>query len=120
MCYLYKYISKSTEHSLFIYLEMEKVTKPNIKLLATGKKLNVKQMQANAGELLPKHQANLESVLLVLDGECILKMEGKDHELKAGEPIIVPAGIKHQIKAKTNFKAAHIMPNDIEFEFFTD
>lgn len=97
---------------------MEKVTKPTVKLLSKGKKFNAKQMSAKAGELLPKHTANIESVLIVMEGECVLSMSSTDHTLKLGDTFIVPAEIKHQIRAITDFRAIHVMTNDIEFEFF--
>lgn len=97
---------------------MTKVTKPRVKVLATGNELITKQMAANAGELLPKHLADVESMLFVHEGECIFKMNGEDHSLKPGDAIVVPARTKHQIQAKTDFKAIHFMSKDIEFEFF--
>lgn len=97
---------------------MEKVTKPNIKMLASGNKLVAKQMQANAGELLPAHVASLESILLVQEGECIFKMNDQERLLKQGEALVVPPEIKHQLKANTDFKAVHFMPKEIKFEFF--
>ncbi len=97
---------------------MEKVTKPKVKTLATGGELLAKQMQAKSGEVLPKHLASVESILLVHEGECILRIEGEDKVLKQGEAFVVPPQIKHQIKAKTDFKAVHFMPKSIEFQFF--
>ncbi len=97
---------------------MEKVTKPLVKVLATGNKLVAKQMQAKAGELLPAHLANLESILFIQEGECIFKMNDKDKVLKQGDAIVVPPDTKHQIKASKDFKAVHFMPNEIKFEFF--
>ncbi|MGB3342867.1 MAG: cupin domain-containing protein [Aequorivita sp.] len=97
---------------------MKTVTKPKIKLLATGEKFNAKQMEAKAGELLPKHIATIESVLVVLEGACVLSIDGKDHELKQGDSFIVPPKIKHQIRAIEDFKAVHVMTNDIQFKFF--
>ena len=97
---------------------MEKVTKPRIKLLAKGGKFTAKQMEAKAGELLPKHIASIEPVLTVIKGECILALAGTDHTLKQGDSFIVPPEIEHQIRAIEDFKAVHVMPNDIEFQFF--
>ena len=97
---------------------MEKVTKPTVKTLATGNKLVAKQMQANAGELLPAHLANVESILFIQEGECVFKMNDKDHVLKQGDAIVVPPGTKHQIRANKDFKAIHFMTNEIKFEFF--
>ncbi|MDY0076894.1 MAG: cupin domain-containing protein [Bacteroidales bacterium] len=97
---------------------MEKITKPKIKLLATGKKFTVKQMEAKARDLLPKHIASIESVLTVIEGECVLALDGTDHTLQQGDSFIVPSEIIHQIRAITDFKAVHVMPSDITFKFF--
>lgn len=97
---------------------MKEVTKPKVKLLATGKKFVAKQMEANAGDLLPKHIANTESVLIILEGECVLVLAGTDHILKQGDSFIVPPEIEHQIRVIDDFKAIHVMTNDIEFTFF--
>jgi len=97
---------------------MEKVTKPNVKTLATGSKLVAKQMRAKAGELLPKHLANVESILFIHEGECILHIEGKEEHLKPGQAYIIPPKAKHQIKVITDFKGVHFMPEEIKFEFF--
>lgn len=97
---------------------MNKVTKPNIKILASGNKLIVKQMEANAGELLPVHQASLESILLIQEGECTFTMNDEERVLKQGDSIVVPPEVKHQIKANSDFIAVHFMPKEIEFKFF--
>ncbi|MDX1363030.1 cupin domain-containing protein [Arenibacter latericius] len=97
---------------------MEKITNPNVKLLAKGESFIAKQMAAKAGELLPKHLANKESVLVVLEGECVLTLADTEHTLKQGDSFIVPPEIVHQIKVVKDFRAVHIMTNDIEFKFF--
>lgn len=97
---------------------MEKVTKPKVKILTSGNKLMAKQMQSSAGELLPAHLANVESILLVQEGECIIKLNDKENVLKQGDAFVVPPDIKHQIKVNKDFKAVHFMPNEIEFKFF--
>lgn len=98
---------------------MEKITKPRVTTLATGEKLVAKQMQANAGDVLPKHLADVESVLFVYEGECTLRISGEEKLLKAGEAFIIPPNVQHQIKAETDFKGVHFMPVEIKFEFFT-
>lgn len=97
---------------------MEKKTYPIVKTLATGEKLIAKQMQANAGELLPEHVANLESILYIQEGECIFKINNTEQVLKQGDTLVVPPEIKHQIKATQDFKAIHFMPIGIKFDFF--
>lgn len=97
---------------------MDKITKPNVRTIATGKKLVAKQMQARAGALLPKHLADVESILFIHEGECILHMDGEEIELKLGEGYIIPPNTKHQIKVTKDFKGLHFMPVEIKFEFF--
>lgn len=98
---------------------MKTVTNPKVKLLATGEQFNVKQMEAKKGDLLPKHLATIESVLIVIQGKCVLTIAGIDHNLEAGDSFIVPPKIKHQIRAVEDLKAFHVMTNDIAFEFFS-
>lgn len=97
---------------------MRKVTKPKVELLARGTQFHAKQMEAKSGELLPKHIATIESVLIVLEGECVLELEDKEHVLKRGDSFIVPPEIEHQISVVQDFKAVHVMTNDIKFKFF--
>lgn len=97
---------------------MEKITNPKVSTLASGAKLLAKRMQAKAGDLLPEHLANMESILFIEEGECILRIHGEDKLLRQGDAFIVPPEIKHQIKAETNFKGVHFMSINIKFQFF--
>lgn len=99
---------------------MEKITKPKVRMLASGNDLVAKQMQAEAGDLLPKHVANVESVLFIHEGECVFDLDGEKTTLKAGESLIVPANVKHQIKVTADFKGVHFMPKNIQFIFFNE
>lgn len=97
---------------------MEKIVIPTVTELASGQHFVAKQMEAKAGETMPNHHANLESVLFIYEGECILKINNKEVYLKPGEAISIPALIRHQIKAVTDYKGIHFMPKEIEFKFF--
>lgn len=97
---------------------MKKSVKPKVRALSKGENLLAKEMSANAGDLLPKHLANAESVLVVIAGEGIMHINHQETTLKPGVAFNVPANVKHQIEAKSDFKAVHVMPNDIQFEFF--
>lgn len=96
----------------------KRTTNPTVSTLASGNALVAKQMQANAGDILPEHLANLESILMIQQGECIFRINNQEQILKEGETIVVPSNTKHQITAITNFKAVHFMPKNIKFEFF--
>lgn len=97
---------------------MEKAVIPNVTVLATGTDFVTKQMQANAGEVMPLHHADQESMLFIYEGECILRMNNEEILLKTGEAVVIPPLVKHQIKAVTDYKGIHFMPKDIKFEFF--
>jgi len=98
---------------------MEKFTKPTVSVLAAGADFIAKQMSAASGDLLPEHQASVESALFVQEGKCILKINGEDVLLQPGEAFVIPPQTRHQIKALTDFKGIHFMPKNIEFKFFS-
>ncbi len=97
---------------------MSKVTRPTVTPVAMGEELVAKQMQADAGDLLPDHTASLESILFVHEGECNLHINGDDVILKQGMGYVIPPNTRHQINALTDFKGLHIMPKSIRFEYF--
>ncbi len=97
---------------------MIKVTPPKVRILATGNELEAKQMQGKAGDFMPKHLANVESIVFVHEGECLFHIDGKAIPLKEGESLVVPPEIKHQIEVVRDFKGVHFMPKNIKFRFF--
>lgn len=97
---------------------MAKTIQPLVTLLAQGKEYTAKQMQAKSGSLLPKHHANLESIVFIFEGECVLTLDGKEVPLKPGEAVVIPPFITHQIRVISDFKGIHFMPKDIQFQFF--
>lgn len=97
---------------------MEKIVIPTVTELAIGTNFAAKQMQANAGETMPDHHASLESILFIYEGDCIIKMNNEEIHLKPGQAVSIPALVRHQIKAVTDYKGIHFMPIGIEFKFF--
>lgn len=97
---------------------MEEVIKPRVRTLASGTNLIAKEMAGKKDKLLPKHLADVESIIFIHEGECILHINDEDVVLKQGDAFIVPPSIKHQFKGITDFKGIHFMPKEIKFEFF--
>lgn len=85
--------------------------------LQDGSAYTTKRMEGAAEEPFPRHTASVESVLVVTEGRCVLKFTDKDHAVEAGESFIVPADAWHQVVADPAFKAVHIMPHEIQFDF---
>src|SRR5690606_14623392 len=100
-------------------LSMEATGKPKVTPLEEGKVFVTKQMESDSGKLLPKHRASVESVLIVTEGACTMKLPDSERPLKQGQSNVIPANVWHQVKAEPEFKAIHVMPKEIEFEFST-
>lgn len=95
-----------------------KVSKPKVTHLASGEVYMTKRMEGNEGEYLPKHEASVESVLVVTDGECFFHLKDQKHHLKPGDVFVIPEKAIHQVQVIQDLKAIHIMPKDIKFKFF--
>lgn len=56
------------------------------------------------GEGLSEHTAPYDAIIQILEGNAEITLSGKEHNLKNGEMIIMPAGEPHSVKALTKFK----------------
>jgi quercetin dioxygenase-like cupin family protein len=63
----------------------------------------------DAGEGLSEHTAPFEALVVVLDGETDITIDGTLHHVGAGETITLPAGRPHALKAPVRFKMLLIM-----------
>lgn len=85
--------------------------------LMEGRVLVSRQMEGSNDAAFPKHTASLESALVMMEGTAAIAFGDDVHILKEGDTFIVPADDVHQVKAAPAFKAIHIMPKDIRFDF---
>lgn len=85
--------------------------------LLDGAVLMTKQMEGSDGTEFPNHTASLESVLVMLEGSCTITLPDAAHELRPGDTFIVPADVVHHVAGTPDFRAIHIMPKDIRFDF---
>ena len=58
----------------------------------------------DAGQELSEHTAPFDAFVQVLDGEVELLIGGAPVVARAGETVLMPAGIPHAVKARTRFK----------------
>jgi quercetin dioxygenase-like cupin family protein len=66
-----------------------------------------------AGSQVPYHyHKNRESIIIVISGEAIEVVEGKEIPIKAGDVLFIPAGEKHSIINRSNQDFRYL-------EFFT-
>lgn len=58
----------------------------------------------DAGQGLSEHTAPFDATVTILDGEAEITVGGVVHHPKAGEMIIMPAGVPHALQAVQRFK----------------
>jgi quercetin dioxygenase-like cupin family protein len=61
------------------------------------------------GEGLSEHTAPFEALVLVLEGEADIAIDGAPHRVTSGESIVLPAGRPHAVRAAGRFKMMLVM-----------
>jgi quercetin dioxygenase-like cupin family protein len=74
------------------------------KTLVQNKALSLTLFAFPAGEGLSEHTARGEALVYVLDGEALLTIGGKKVPAKAGQAVVMPAGVPHALDAPQEFK----------------
>lgn len=85
--------------------------------LREGTALMTKLMEATDGTEFPRHTASHESALILLEGSCTITFPDATHDLHAGDTFVVPADEIHQVVGTPDFRAVHVMPKGIRFDF---
>ena len=63
----------------------------------------------DAGQGLSEHTSPYDATVLVVEGEAVLTIGGRRVEARAGELVIMPANVPHDVRAETRFKMLLIM-----------
>ena len=63
----------------------------------------------DAGQGLSEHSAPYDAFVQVIDGEADVIIAGEVHKVTAGQMIIMPANIPHELKAIKPFKMLLVM-----------
>lgn len=74
-----------------------------------NEKMKFVVMAFDEGTGLTEHAAPGEAIIFALDGEGIIRYEGKDHIIKAGENFCFAKGGMHAVKAYKRFKMALLL-----------
>lgn len=72
--------------------------------LSQGKNLSITLFAFDKGEEISSHSSSGDAFVHILDGEAEITIGEQKHTLKAGEVIVMPAGIPHALYAKERFK----------------
>lgn len=63
----------------------------------------------DAGQGLSEHTSPYDATVYILDGTATLLIDGRPIQANAGEMVIMPAGIPHDVRADQRFKMLLIM-----------
>ncbi|OVE74754.1 cupin [bacterium E08(2017)] len=66
------------------------------------------------GQSLSEHTSPYDATVHVVDGEATLMIGGEEKKAKAGEMVIMPANIPHDVQARERFKMLLIMIREKE------
>lgn len=82
------------------YLEGQIVSRT----LAQTKNHSITLFAFDQGEEISTHDSAGDAMVLVLDGEGIITIDGSEYLLKTGDTIVMPAKIPHAVYAGQRFK----------------
>ncbi len=61
------------------------------------------------GQGLSEHKAPFDALVYVIEGQVVITISGKPHNLSAGEMIVMPANEPHALKAMKRYKMLLVM-----------
>jgi quercetin dioxygenase-like cupin family protein len=70
---------------------------------------NITLFAFDAGQSLSEHSAPFDAFVLVTEGKGRIIIDKKDHDLMAGQFIVMPANIPHAVQALEKFKMMLVM-----------
>mgnify|MGYP002386478546 CR=1 FL=1 len=74
------------------------------KTLAQNKAVSLTLFAFDKGEEISSHDSDGDAMVTVLEGTARITVDGKDHIVKAGETLIMPAKKPHALFAQEAFK----------------
>lgn len=74
------------------------------KVLTDSEHIHMTVLAFDAGEGVSSHAAPGDALVVVLEGEAIITIDGRENHVGAGDSVVMPAGISHAVKALTKYK----------------
>lgn len=96
---------------------MEVLQDPELIQLEEGKTFKTYYIKGSEGTKMPLHHSTMEAVLIVQEGEAMLKLPNERHLLIPGTSHIILAGVQHSLEIYKDFRAFAIMAVDSNIEF---
>jgi quercetin dioxygenase-like cupin family protein len=79
-------------------LALEKITEMASRKAITGGRETMAQVWFKKGALVARHLHESEQMTYVLDGALRCTIDGEDLIVRAGEVMVIPSGVPHQIE----------------------
>lgn len=98
-----KYIEKESIFNLEDQIEYQK-GKIASKSIVSNEKLTMTLFAFDGKQELSKHAAMDDALIIALDGEALLILNDKEHYLKKGDSLIMPAKAPHSLHVDKSFK----------------
>ena len=98
---------KNIEHEKVVKLCEEISAQPGqivSKTLAQNDAVSVTLFAFSKGEEISTHSSEGDAMVYVLEGTGRFTVGGKAHFCKAGEALVMPAGVPHAVYAEEDFK----------------
>lgn len=99
---------------------MKTQAKPQMSILKTGKEYKLLKVTGGKGSQMPNHYSTKEAIIILLKGEALLCMGGKEILLMPSELTLFPASEPHKLFIKEDLEANVIMALDSEKKFLTN
>ncbi|MGB3077936.1 MAG: hypothetical protein WBB31_02570 [Saprospiraceae bacterium] len=99
---------------------MQTIVKPQISILETGKEYKILRVTGAKGCQMPQHISTKEAIIIVYEGEAILKLGSREIPLRVNEPFIIPALAAHSLFITEDFAAHVIMAVESEIKFINN
>lgn len=80
-------------------LAQEKLTEMVSRKVISGAKHTMAQVWFKKGALVARHVHDSEQITYVLDGAVRCVVDGEDLVVRAGEVVVIPSGVAHQMEA---------------------
>ncbi len=74
------------------------------KTLAQNNRHSLTLFAFEKDEEISSHESGGDALVFALDGVGKITIDGKEHVLKSGEAIVMPAGVPHAVFAQERFK----------------
>jgi len=91
--------------------------KVKIKVLPTSDAFKLLDVSGNSGDVLNKHQVNIDALLLVKAGNIIYADDTGQQRLKAGEFMNIPPNVIHKVTCTDTANFFVVLPSFSKMKF---